>query len=192
MSESNDSPLREGPITPPSPPLPRGGWGGDRPAVFLDRDGTIIEDAHHLSHVDQVRLIPGAGEAVRRLNEHGLPVVVVTNQSGVARGFFPESLVADVYARLRELLAEQGAHVDGHYHCPHHPTEGSGRYTRDCECRKPKPGMLLAAARELSLDLSRSWMVGDRLTDPQAGAAAGAGQSWSGRGTAVAKKFRRI
>lgn len=144
-----------------------------REAVFLDRDGTLIEEVHHLASPEQVRLLPGAADAVRRLNDAGALVVVVTNQSGVARGYFPESRVAEVHARLSALLAEHGAHIDAYYHCPHHPTEGVGAYRVACDCRKPKPGLLLTAAREMDIDLSRSWMIGDKACDAEAGAAAG-------------------
>lgn len=144
-----------------------------REAVFLDRDGTIIEEVHYLSSPEQVRLIPGAADAVRRFNNAGVLVVVVTNQAGVARGYFPESRVSEVHAHLSALLAERGAHIDAYYHCPHHPTEGVGEYRVACDCRKPKPGLLLTAARELDIDLSRSWMIGDKPCDAEAGAAAG-------------------
>ena len=144
-----------------------------REAVFLDRDGTLIEEVHYLSAPEQVRLIPGAADAVRRLNEAGVLVVVVTNQAGVARGYFPESRIADVHAHLSALLAEHGAHIDAYYYCSHHPTEGTGAYRVTCECRKPKPGLLLTAAREWDIDLARSWMIGDKLCDAEAGAAAG-------------------
>jgi len=100
-------------------------------------------------------------------------VVVVTNQAGVARGYFPESRVADVHTRLSALLAERGARIDAYYHCPHHPTAGIGRYRVDCNCRKPKPGLLIAAAHELDINLSRSWMIGDKSCDAGAGRAAG-------------------
>jgi D-glycero-D-manno-heptose 1,7-bisphosphate phosphatase len=144
-----------------------------REAVFLDRDGTLIEEVHYLSSPEQVRLIPGAAEAVRRVNEAGVLVVVVTNQAGVARGYFPESRVAEVHAHLSALLAERGAKIDAYYHCPHHPTEGVGAYRVACDCRKPKPGLLLTAAREMGIDLARSWMIGDKLCDAKAGEAAG-------------------
>ena len=143
------------------------------PAVFLDRDGTIIEEVNYLARVDQVKLIPGAADAIARLNRAGAPVVVVTNQAGVARGYFPEERVAEIHAHLSALLAESGARVDAYYHCPHHETEGVGPYRVACDCRKPAPGMLLAAAREWRLDLTRSWVIGDKLCDLAAGAAAG-------------------
>jgi D-glycero-D-manno-heptose 1,7-bisphosphate phosphatase len=138
------------------------------PAMFLDRDGVIIENAHYLARLSDIRLIPGAAEAIRRLNIAGIPVVVVSNQSGVARGYFPESFVRETHAYLDDLLARQGARVDCWCFCPHHPEFGL-----DCPCRKPKPGMLLAAARERTLDLSQSWLIGDNVTDLQAGASAG-------------------
>jgi D-glycero-D-manno-heptose 1,7-bisphosphate phosphatase len=144
-----------------------------REAVFLDRDGTVIEEVCYLADPAQVKLIPGAAEAIRRLNEAGVLVVLVTNQSGVARGYFPESRVRDVHARLAELLAECGAKIDASYYCPHHPTESVGHYRIACECRKPKPGLLLAAARELGIDLAQSWMIGDKPCDAEAGTAAG-------------------
>ena len=144
-----------------------------REAVFLDRDGTLIEEVNYLSAPEQVKLIPGAADAVRRLNTAGVLVVVVTNQAGVARGYFSESRVGKVHAHLSALLAEHSAHIDAYFHCPHHPTEGVGAYRVACECRKPKPGLLLTAARELNIDLAQSWMIGDKLCDAEAGAAAG-------------------
>jgi D-glycero-D-manno-heptose 1,7-bisphosphate phosphatase len=144
-----------------------------REAVFLDRDGTLIEEVNYLASPEQVRLIPGAVEAVRKLNDAGLLVIVVTNQAGVARGYFPESRVSEVHERLSLLLGAHGAKIDAYYHCPHHPTEGVGKYRVACECRKPKPGLLLAAASEWGIDLTRSWMIGDKQCDAEAGASAG-------------------
>lgn len=144
-----------------------------RPAVFLDRDGVLVVEAEYLSAVEQVRLVPGAAAAVRRLNDAGWPVVVVTNQSGVARGYFPEERVNEVHAHLAELLLTDGARVDRFDYSPFHPTEGVGEYRRDTDCRKPKPGMLVRSAAALGLDLANSWMVGDRRSDLEAGAAAG-------------------
>jgi D-glycero-D-manno-heptose 1,7-bisphosphate phosphatase len=142
-------------------------------AVFLDRDGTVIEEVDYLDSADGVRLIGGAAEAISRLNVLRVPVVIVTNQAGVARGYFPESRVAEVHARLDELLAARSAHVDRYYVCPHHPREGTTPYRRECDCRKPKPGMLLRAADELRLDLPSSCLIGDKLSDLEAGANAG-------------------
>jgi D-glycero-D-manno-heptose 1,7-bisphosphate phosphatase len=144
-----------------------------QPAVFLDRDGVIIEDAHYLGDRYRVRLIPGSAEAIAALNRAGWPVVVVTNQSGVGRGLFTVVHVEGVHAHLAGLLATFGARVDAFHYCPHHPEAEVEAYRADCDCRKPRPGMLLAAAAALGLDLARSWMVGDRASDLEAGAAVG-------------------
>ena len=152
----------------------RSEWNTSRPAVFLDRDGVLIEDYDYVGTVERVRVIPGAAAAVRRLNDAGLPVVVVTNQAGVARGYYPESAVAVVHEYLSGVLfAEAGARIDHYDYSPYHPTEGQGEYRRESDCRKPQPGMLVRSAAKLGLDLVRSWMVGDKRSDLQAGAAAG-------------------
>lgn len=145
-----------------------------RAAVFLDRDGTINEEAGYLDRIEKLRLLPGAAGAIRRINESGMQAVVVTNQSGIARGFFDEAFVEGVHARLGEMLRAEGARIDAFYFCPHHPTEGKGPYRQSCGCRKPAPGMLLLAAEELRIDPSLSYMVGDTLKDIEAGAGAGA------------------
>ena len=129
-----------------------------RRAVFLDRDGTICEEMGYLNHVSRLVIFPFAGAAIRKLNQAGVPVVVVTNQSGVARRFFPESLVLEVHERMLLLLAEHGAHVNGIYFCPHQRTD-------NCACRKPLAGLLEQAARELKLELAGSFVVGDRYAD---------------------------
>jgi len=143
------------------------------PAVFLDRDGTINEEVGYLDRIEKLRLIPGAAEAIRLLNKSGMKAIVITNQSGVARGFYDEAFVEKTHAHLREVLRAEGAFLDGLYFCPHHPTEGRGEYLRVCGCRKPAPGLLLRAAKELRLDLARSYMVGDTLKDVETGARAG-------------------
>lgn len=137
------------------------------PAVFLDRDGTICDEVGYLNHISRFRLFPFAAEAIRRLNAANLPVIVVTNQSGVARGYFPESLVREVHELMHRQLAEQGARLTGIYYCPH---EVSDR----CACRKPKPGLLEKAARDHGLDLKRSVVVGDRYADIELARNAGA------------------
>ena len=138
-----------------------------RPAVFLDRDGTIAEEVGYLNHVSRFHLLPGVAAAIRTLNEAELPVIVVTNQSGVGRGYFPESVVKEVHHRMREALLAEGAQLDGVYYCPHVSADG-------CECRKPKTGMFEQAVRELRLDLKRSFVVGDRYGDIEAAHRAGA------------------
>ena len=135
-------------------------------AVFLDRDGTINEEMGYINHLSRFVLLPRTAAAIKRLNDAGLKVVVVTNQSGAARGYFPPSLVEEVHAHLQNLLAAAGARLDGIYACLHGPQEG-------CACRKPQPGLILRAAAELNLDLSRSYLVGDRHMDIQTGARAG-------------------
>ncbi len=145
-----------------------------QPAVFLDRDGTINEEVGYLDRLEKLRLVPGAAEAIRLINESGMKAVVVTNQSGVARGFFTELFVDEVHARLRMMLRQEGASLDGFYFCPHHPREGRGHYLRSCDCRKPSPGLLLRAADELSLDPQLSYMIGDTLKDIEAASRIGA------------------
>jgi len=146
-----------------------------RTAVFLDRDGTIIEDAGYIGDPQQVRLIRDAADAIRRFRQAGHLVVIVSNQSGVARGFFDEATMNEVHARVVSLLAARGADVDRAYYCPYldGPEATVEAYRRDSELRKPKPGMLLLAAKELDIDLSRSWMIGDSPTDVEAGYGAG-------------------
>ena len=126
--------------------------------MFVDRDGTIAEEVGYLNHVSRFRMFPFVVDAIRRLNEARLPVIVITNQSGVARGYFPESLVHTVHERMTQQLAAERAHIDAIYYCPHSGAEA-------CDCRKPKPGMLERAAREHRLELRRSFVVGDRYGD---------------------------
>ena len=143
-------------------------------AVFLDRDGTINEEVGYLDHLDKLLMIPGAAEAVRMINDSGLKAVVVTNQSGIGRGLFSESLVREVHAHVQEVLKTKGAFIDAFYFCPHHPTEGKGAYLTSCDCRKPEPGMLLRAAADMDIDLGRSYMVGDMPKDVETARKVGA------------------
>lgn len=131
-----------------------------RPAVFLDRDGTIIKDVHYVSRPEQVELLPGAATAIRRLNQARLPVIVVTNQSGIARGFFSETDYEKVQTRTEALLDSEGAHIDASFMCPHHPD-----FTGPCDCRKPGVLLFRRAAKEFGVELEKSWYVGDRLRD---------------------------
>lgn len=140
------------------------GGGGARAAVFLDRDGTLIVDRHYLASPAGVELLPGAPAGIARLNRLGVPVVLVTNQSGIGRGYFDEADFLAVQRRMEELLAARGAHLDAVYHCPHAPGADP-----PCECRKPRPGLFLRAAREHGLDLAASYYVGDRLRDVEPG-----------------------
>jgi D-glycero-D-manno-heptose 1,7-bisphosphate phosphatase len=144
-----------------------------RPAVFLDRDGTVNVEVHYLSQPEQIELLPTVSETISMLNSRGIPVVIVTNQAGVARGYFPEDRLIKIHDHLRRILADHNARLDGIYYCPHHPSAGLGEYRKVCDCRKPMPGMLNEAAGEMAIDLSRSLLVGDRESDLQAGANAG-------------------
>ena len=145
------------------------------PAVFLDRDGTIIEDPGYIDDPDKVRLLPGAAEAIRRFAEAGYLTVLVSNQSGIARGLLDEDKLADIHDRLEDLLEEEGASLDGAYYCPYLDADEAvvHRYRKDSELRKPNPGMLLQAATDLDIDLHKSWMIGDGARDVHAGHRAG-------------------
>lgn len=144
-----------------------------RPAVFLDKDGTLVDDLPYNVDPALIRLTAGAGEALTSLHDAGFALVVISNQSGVARGHFPESALRSVVAEVRRLLADLGVPLLGFYYCPHHPDGVVAGYAIGCDCRKPRPGMVLQAAREHDLDLSRSWFVGDVLDDVEAGRGAG-------------------
>ena len=145
-----------------------------RPAVLLDRDGTLIDDTGYPSRFDQVRFFPCGFAAVRRLNEAGFLVVVVTNQSGVGRGYFSEDQLADLHVRLTEAFAAEGARLDAFYVCPHYDLSPDPRYRRACSCRKPLPGLGQKAAADLEIDLDRSYMIGDKEDDVKFGRAVGA------------------
>ena len=145
-----------------------------RPAVFLDRDGTLTDEVGYVNHPSRLRLLPRSAEAIRRLNAAAVPAVVVTNQAGIARGYFSQDVLDTVNATLVARLAEAGARLDGIYVCPHHPTEGEPPYRARCECRKPKPGLLRRAAAELGVDLARSTMIGDKPSDLVPGREVGA------------------
>ena len=144
-----------------------------RPAVFIDRDGTLTEEVGYVNHPSRLRLLP-AREAIRRLNRAGVAAVVVTNQAGVARGYFPEGVLHAVNAELAAQLERAGARLDGIYVCSHHPTEGTPPHRTLCDCRKPKPGLVLRAAEDLHLDLARSVVVGDKPSDLELAAKVGA------------------
>ena len=134
-------------------------------AVFLDRDGTINEEMGYINHISRFRVFGFVPQAIKLLNDAGFKVLVVTNQSGVARGYFDEQLVGEVHEKLLKIIKQSNARIDGIYYCPHHPKEGLGKYKKDCRCRKPKIGMIDLAAQEHEIDLSRSFMVGDRYKD---------------------------
>ncbi|HIQ37595.1 MAG TPA: D-glycero-beta-D-manno-heptose 1,7-bisphosphate 7-phosphatase [Desulfocapsa sulfexigens] len=149
-------------------------YNSGKPAVFLDRDGTINEQMGYINHTCRFQLLPGAADAIKKLNDAGIPVVVISNQSGLARGYFPEELLVAVHEKMNRQLAEVGAHVDGIYYCPHHPEAKEERFRTACNCRKPKPGLVLQASEEMGLDPKRSYMVGDRWSDIKTAANCGA------------------
>lgn len=145
--------------------------GKQAKVIFLDRDGTMNEEVHYLHKPEDLRLLPGVGQAVRRFNEAGYQVVVVTNQAGVARGYYTEQDVIELHAYLNRMLKEEGAHVDAFYYCPHHPEHGIGPYKTECRCRKPGIGMFEQAEQAFKdgINKEESYMIGDKLLDVEAG-----------------------
>jgi|SRR5688572_17583938 len=142
------------------------GRPGQPGAIFMDRDGTVSEEVGYMYHAGLFRLFPWTGEAVRKINASGMKSVLITNQSGIDRGYFPQSMLNEVHQVLQQGLKQSEAQLDAIYYCPHAPE-------RNCDCRKPKPGLILRAAEDLGLDLSSSFMVGDRYLDVRAADAAG-------------------
>ncbi len=138
-----------------------------RPAIFMDRDGTLSHEVGYVNHPSRFRLFPWSVDAVRLVNRAGWAAVVVTNQAGVARGYVPEAVIHEVHRDMLEAMHAGGARFDGVYYCPHHPSLGPPPYRQDCDCRKPRPGLLKRAAQELEIDIGRSWVIGDRHGDLQ-------------------------
>ena len=136
-----------------------------RRAVFIDRDGTISEEVGYINHPSRFQIFPYSAQAIRTLNENGWLAILTTNQAGVARGYFAEEMVHEVHSKLTAELAKDGAHIDAIYFCAHHPTVGEPPYRLDCDCRKPRPGLIFRAAKDFDIDLTHSWMVGDRYSD---------------------------
>lgn len=139
-----------------------------KPAVFFDRDGVLNENIGYLYRSEDFRWMPGAIEAIRYLNGKGYWVFIITNQSGVARGYYTENDVHALHNWMQQELSRNGAHIDAFYHCPHHPEGTAEAYRRQCDCRKPEPGMLRSALAEWPVDLKRSFLVGDKESDLQA------------------------
>jgi len=136
-----------------------------RPAVFVDRDGTINEQMGYINHVSRFTFLPGTAEAIKLLNIHRFLVIVISNQSGVARGYFPIELVNEVHSRMKTMLEKEGAWVDAVYFCPHHPSGNVAEYRKACDCRKPATGMVRKAIDRFDIDLKSSYVIGDRLSD---------------------------
>ena len=143
-------------------------------AVFLDRDGTLNREVGYINHIDRLRLYPWSAEAIRKLNRAGVPVIVLTNQSGVGRGYFSEELVHRVHQRIALELAASEAHLDAFYYCPHHPDSNQAAYKKKCQCRKPLVGMMDEAAKRFHIDVKSSYVVGDSTRDMEMGFNAGA------------------
>ena len=135
-------------------------------AVFLDRDGTMAKDVHYCRRPEDFKLFPNTAKAIKLLNEHGFKVIVVTNQSGIARGYFTKETLAQIHEKMKSDLAKEGAWIDGIYYCPHHPDD-------NCDCRKPKPKLVLQAVRERDIELKHSFVVGDLEMDVGLGKAVG-------------------
>jgi len=136
-----------------------------RPAVFIDRDGTISEEVGYVNHPSRFRVFPYSAEAIRVLNDAGWLAIVVTNQAGVARGYFAEDVIHKIHDQLTQDLQNASARLDAIYYCAHHPSVGEPPYRFDCDCRKPKPGLIERAAKDFDIDLAASWMAGDRYSD---------------------------
>lgn len=136
-----------------------------RRAVFIDRDGTLSEEVGYINHPSRFLLFPYAAGAVKLLNDHEWLAVIITNQAGVARGYFDEAMIQTVHDNLKRDLQSAGARIDGIYYCAHHPSVGEPPYRQDCDCRKPKPGLIKRAATDLNIDVQQSWMIGDRYSD---------------------------
>ena len=145
------------------------------PAVFLDRDGVINREDGYVHDVDEFHFIDGVFDACREMSKAGYRLIIITNQAGIARGYYTEGDYHHLTSWMLKEFRLHGVEIDGVYYCPHHPVHGVGGYRRDCDCRKPAPGMILRAAKEHSLDLRRSILVGDKATDIEAGRAAGIG-----------------
>lgn len=161
------------------------------PGVFLDRDGTLIRDVGYLRRPEQIEILPGVPEALLLLHEHGFKIVVVTNQSGIARGFFSEDELKEIHQALGKKLAAHNVVLDGIYYCPHHPTEGVEPYRTSCGCRKPKDGLTRQAVRELKLDLGRSYVVGDKPSDIELAVRIGA-KGIQIKGTETVKEIEKV
>ena len=134
-------------------------------AIFMDRDGTISDEVGYVNHPSRFRLYPYSASAIRKINESGWLAIVVTNQAGVARGYFSENLITQVHQKMKNEVEAENARLDAIYYCAHHPTVGEPPYRAICDCRKPKPGLIQRAATELDIDLDQSWMIGDRYSD---------------------------
>ena len=136
-----------------------------RPAVFIDRDGTINEQMGYVNHISRFVLLPGSAEGIRLLNRHQYLAIIVSNQSGVARGYFPMELIERIHGHMQDLLAKKGANIDGIFFCPHYPRGVVPEYSMECDCRKPRTGLVQKACEEFDIDMKNSYVIGDRFSD---------------------------
>ncbi|MFH0702665.1 MAG: HAD family hydrolase [bacterium] len=137
-----------------------------RPTVFLDRDGTLIEEVGYIKDIKDIKFIGKAVESIKKLNEHNILVILISNQSGIARGYFKETDVENINNRIKELLTEKDAYLDGIYYCPHHPDGIVKEFSKDCDCRKPKAGLIYQALNDFQeIDLKKAYVIGDKATD---------------------------
>lgn len=156
--------------------------------IFLDRDGTLNEEVNYLHRKEDLRLLPGVPEALKKLRDAGYKLVVITNQAGVARGYYNEEDVEELHRYMNGLLAEQGGQIDAFFYCPHHPEHGIGRYKKACHCRKPETGMFERAQELFDIDKEASWMIGDKLIDVEAGRRYGVSTALVGTGYGRAER----
>ena len=136
-----------------------------RPAIFIDRDGTINEQMGYINHLSRFNILPGVPEAIKLLNENNYLVIVVTNQSGIARGYFPHELVDKIHTCMKDSLKKEGAEIDAIFYCPHYPRSKLKEYAIECDCRKPRIGMINKALEKFDIDLTQSYMIGDHFSD---------------------------
>jgi D-glycero-D-manno-heptose 1,7-bisphosphate phosphatase len=174
MPDRPTSPNPQSTICNPQSNDPQSNDPQSRRAIFIDRDGTLNEDIGYVSSPNQLMLYPWAAEAVRLINNSGRKAIVITNQSGIARGMYTEDALARIHSRMIKELAREGARIDAVYYCPHHPAVGEPPYRCACECRKPRTGMLDDASREHNIDLTRSFVIGDKASDMELAENAGA------------------
>ncbi len=143
-------------------------------AVFMDRDGTVSKEIGYVNHPARYELLPRTATAIKKLNQAGIKAILTTNQAGVARGYFKEEMILKVHDKLEKLLEEKDAYLDAIYYCPHHPDVGEGKYRQKCNCRKPEPGLLIRGKEEFDINLAKSYMIGDKISDVEVGQKVGA------------------
>ena len=163
-----------------------------QPAFFFDRDGTLIQEKNYLSDLSDIAFFPSVAQTLKRITALGYKLIVITNQSGVARGYFNEEFVQKVHRLLNQVLEKDQIQIDDFFYCPHHPSEGNAPYVQDCKCRKPNPGLIFEAQKKYDLDLENSYMVGDKLCDIQLAKNAGVNGVFVRTGTQPKDEEKKI